>query len=186
MFATPLCHAPALLSFTSSRARFGPHSGLIGRRLFDVRMKARPNLGRMNERVKMRRWFHGAADAPLRRCAERGDVGLTASLERIGQARGRCRTEAIALSTAPYLIPVCLTRARLIPRPALIAFVVERPGQRCAGLPFAQSSERVAVSRQNVVAGADDQLHLITGPRFRAEKSARGCAPRAHRSNLSG
>lgn len=50
MFATPLCHAAALLSFTSSRARFGPYSGRIGSRFFDVRMKARPNLGTMNER----------------------------------------------------------------------------------------------------------------------------------------
>ena len=112
MFATPLCHAAALLSFTSSRARFGPYSGLIGRR-FSRRMKARPNLGTMNERVKMRRWFHGAAETPLRRCAA-SDVGLAASLEFIGQGRGRGRTVAVALSTAPYLIPVCLTRARLI------------------------------------------------------------------------
>ena len=47
---------------------------------------------------------------------------------------------------------------------AFVAFVVERSGQCGAGLPFAESSKRVAVSRQNLVAGADNQLHNGTIP----------------------
>ena len=79
MFAMPLRHAAALLSFTSSRARFGPYSGRIGRRFFDVRMKARPNLGTMNERAKMRRLFHGAAETPFRRCKPPNQAMLVSS-----------------------------------------------------------------------------------------------------------
>jgi hypothetical protein len=55
IFTTPACHAAALLSFSSSRARFGPYSVWIGSCFFDVRMNARPNLGMMNERGKMGR-----------------------------------------------------------------------------------------------------------------------------------
>ena len=79
MFATPLCHAAALLSFTSSRARFGPYSGRMGRQLFAVRMTAHPNLCTMNERAKMRRLFHGAADTPLRRCTPPNQAILVSS-----------------------------------------------------------------------------------------------------------
>ena len=45
-----------------------PYSERIGKRLFDIRMKARPNLGTMNERAKMRRLSHGAAETPFLRC----------------------------------------------------------------------------------------------------------------------
>ena len=47
----------------------------------------------------------------------------------------------------------------LHPRPALVAFVVERPRQCGAGLPFAEGGELVAVSRQHLVAGTDIELH---------------------------
>jgi hypothetical protein len=40
-------------------------------------------------------------------------------------------------------------------RPALVAFVVERPRHRGAGLPFAQSGKSVAVSCQDLIAGGD-------------------------------
>jgi hypothetical protein len=64
---------------------------------------------------------------------------------------------AIALSTAPY--PGLLDEGALDLRPALVAFVVERPGQRCAGLPFAQGGKCIAVARQDLVASPDGQLH---------------------------
>ena len=75
----PLCHAVALLSLTSSRSRFGPYSGRIGSRFFEVRMKARPNLGTMNERAKMRRLFHGAAGTPFLRCTPPNQTMLVSS-----------------------------------------------------------------------------------------------------------
>ena len=43
-------------------------------------------------------------------------------------------------------------------RPALVAFVVERPRHRGAGLPFAQSGKSVAVSCQDLIAGGDSSV----------------------------
>ena len=59
--------------------------------------------------------------------------------------------------------PGLLDEGALDLRPALFAFVVERPRHRGAGLPFAQSGKLVAVSRKDLVSGGDDQLHNCWG-----------------------
>jgi hypothetical protein len=89
-------------------------------------MKARRNLGTMNERAKMRRLFRGAADTPFRRRTPPNQAMLVSSpraLSAYVKVAGVARIVALALSTAPYLIRLPDERALNL-RPTLVAFVV--------------------------------------------------------------
>ena len=86
------------------------------------------------------------------------------------------RTVTIALSTAPYLIPVCLTNARLtFVRPLSPSWFSARDNAvRACPSPRAA---KVAVSRQDLVSDANDRLHRKAAPiQVTAAVSKRRCA----------
>ena len=97
---------------------------------------------------------------PTLHAAEPGDVGLVAAgFKCVRQGRGRGADRCHCLVDRAVLDPGLLNERSLDLRPALVALVVERPRHRAAGSPFTQGGKLVDVFRQDLISGADDQLH---------------------------
>jgi len=157
--ASPRCRTGVFHQFARDiRAVYPADRKAFVRRANECAAKARYD-ERLPEYSALFPWRGRHALTELR-CAEPSDVGFrSARLELIGQGGG-CGTDGrYGYVDGAVLNAGLLDESALDLGVPLVALVVQRPRHGGAGLALTQSRKLIAVPRQHLVLGVDDELH---------------------------